>query len=150
MNPLLKLAIRELGHNTYINQEHDLFKFYQELKSKSSEKAGDLSIWSSAFMNWITRKAGIKHADILKAQDWLDIGENSSEKPEAGDLIVIEWDDNGHKRAYVGFYIWYSNDNTQAYCLGGKQNNEVAIVAMPAKHISGFRRLESVSVAMSA
>lgn len=150
MNSVLKLAIRELGHNTYINPEHDLYKFFQKLKAKSAEQVDDLSIWSSAFINWITRKAGIKHPDIREAQGWLDIGENSSEKPEAGDLIVIEWDDNGHKKAYVGFYIWYSNDNTQVYCLGGKQNNEVAIVAMPSKNIIGFRRLDSVSIAMSA
>lgn len=150
MNSLLKLAIRELGHNTYINPEHDLCRFYQKMKAASTEQVDDLSIWSSTFINWITQKAGIKHADILKAQDWLDIGENSSERPEAGDLIVLEWEEKGQKKAYVGFYIWYSNDNSQVYCLGGKHNNEVAIVAMPSKHISGFRRLESVSVAMSA
>ncbi|MTI42001.1 hypothetical protein [Fulvivirga lutimaris] len=150
MNSLLKLAIRELGHNTYINPKHDLSKLYQKLKSKSSKQADDLSVWSSAFINWVTRKAGIKHDDVYEAQDWLEVGENSSEKPEAGDLIIIEWEEDGLKKAYVGFYIWYSNDNTQVYCLGGKHDNEVAIVAMPAKHISGLRRLDSVNIAMSA
>lgn len=150
MNSILKLAIRELGHNSYISQDHDLYKFYKKIKLESAAQVDDLSIWSSAFINWITRKAGIKHPDIIEAQEWLNFGDNSSDKPEAGDLIIVEWEEENIKKAYVGFYIWYSNDNSLVYCLGGKEGSEVAIVAMPANQISGFRSLESVRIAMSA
>ena len=45
--------------------------------------------WSSAFLNWVAKNAGLEHSGKLEANSWLSTGEITSD-PNYGDVVGLE------------------------------------------------------------
>ena len=98
--------------------------------------------WSSAFVNWVTKKAGLEHSGKLEDRSWLSIGE-SVEFPNWGDIAILWKNAPENQEAYVGIFI--KETKRYVYLLGGHHRGKVCIKAYPKKKVIDYRRLKKIA-----
>jgi uncharacterized protein (TIGR02594 family) len=114
--------------------------------STSGGSAPDATAWCSSFVNYCVEQAGLTGTDSKWARTWHDEdwGEDVTENPREGDIVV--WrrrgahGDGGH----VGFYV--SETETNIRVLGGNQSNRVSIAPYPKNGRLGTTRYSLLSI----
>ncbi|MGB0891926.1 MAG: TIGR02594 family protein [Flavobacteriaceae bacterium] len=141
MKNLLNIAINEIGVKEIKGTRHNerILKYAKESGFNVND---DETAWCSIFMNWVAKKAGLKHSKSAAARSWLTVGEIVDENPEPGDVVIYYRESRHSWKGHVGIFIGYSKDGTRIYTLGGNQRDSVSISAYSAEKLLGFRRLK--------
>ena len=139
----VKIALTQYGVNEKENYEAhpQIVKYYESIGYDSHDLARQPS-WSSAFLNWVTKKAGYECSGKLDARSWLRIGE-STNLPCWGDIAIL-WEQSPEStEGHVGIFI--KETRRYVYLLGGDQRNKVCIKAYPKNKVLDYRRLKRVA-----
>lgn len=144
MDSLIKLAASQLGEKEVEGSDD-----HNDTIIKYAHEAGfdwvndDETPWCSIFLNWLTKKCGLKGSNQANARSWLLTGRQVT-NPEPGDVVVFWRDKPDSWKGHVGIFMGFSKDGTRVYCLGGNQGNQVSISAYHADTVLGYRRLSPV------
>ncbi|MGB0871488.1 MAG: TIGR02594 family protein, partial [Flavobacteriales bacterium] len=101
----------------------------------------DETAWCSIFMNWVAKKASLKHSGKANARSWLNVGQ-AVNIPEPGDVVVYWREAINSWKGHVGIFMGFSANGERIYTLGGNQKDSVCITAYSADKLLGFRRLK--------
>ncbi|PQJ69115.1 MULTISPECIES: C40 family peptidase [Polaribacter] len=140
MKNLLSVAINEIGVKEIAGSRHSKRILEYAKESGFPWVNDDETPWCSIFMNWVTKKAGLKNSNSAAARSWLNVGE-SVNNPEPGDVVVYYRGDFNSWQGHVGIFMGFSADGSRIYTLGGNQLDAVSISAYAADKLLGFRRL---------
>lgn len=139
----IKIALTQYGvsEKEDTNAHPQIVKYFESIGYDTN----DYSIypnWSSAFLNWVTKKAGYEHSGKLEDRSWLSVGESIS-YPCWGDIAVLWKDSPENQEAYAGIFI--KETKRYVYLLGGHQRGKVCIKAYPKKRVMDYRRLKKIA-----
>lgn len=102
--------------------------------------------WCAAFMNSVLKEIGIPGSEAfsenpLMARSFVTWGEEVTDNPQPGDIVVFPRGNNGWQ-GHVGFFVVSFQENGREYyiILGGNQNDEVSYEAYEAKRAIAIRR----------
>ena len=141
MKNLLNIAINEIGVKEIAGTRHSKRILDYAKESGFPWINDDETPWCSIFMNWVTKKAGLKRSKSASARSWLNIGE-ATNNPEPGDVVVYYRGNINSWKGHVGIFMGFSVDGSRIYTLGGNQMDAVSISAYSADKLLGFRRLK--------
>ncbi len=88
--------------------------------------------WCSAFINYVTKRAGHRGTNSLSARSWLRWGRRTS-NPRPGDIVVFGRRRGGHVGVFVGF------SGNRVRVIGGNQSNSVSYKSYPRYRVLGYR-----------
>lgn len=142
MNKLLNIALSQYGVKEIEGKEHNPVIIGYSKEIGYGGIIADETAWCSIFMNWCALKAGLIRSGKLNARSWLTVGEEVTEPPQLGDVVVFWRGQRNSWKGHVAIYINHSEDGKYIYCLGGNQNNRVCIKAYNASQLLGYRRLK--------
>lgn len=138
----IKIALTQYGVNEKIEKEvHPQIIKYFEAVEHPFENVQNNPSWSSAFVNWVMKKAGYEHSGSTNDRSWLSVGE-STNFPCWGDIVILWKGSPENKEGYVGIFI--KETRRYVYLLGGDQRNKVCIKAYPKNRVLDYRRLKKV------
>lgn len=105
--------------------------------------------WCAAFVNFILleNELPLSSSDsdyLLTARSFLRWGDEVTENPRKGDILVFTRGDSEWK-GHVGFYVSHKEVNGRVIyqVLGGNQSNSVSIEAYPDFKLLSIRRLSN-------
>ncbi|HLW06692.1 MAG TPA: TIGR02594 family protein [Marinilabiliaceae bacterium] len=140
MKNLLEIAISQLGIKEVSGSGSDQ-TIVSYAKSAGFEWVNnDETPWSSIFINWCAKEAGLKRSNKLMARSWLTVG-ITVDYPEPGDLVIFSRGKTDSWQGYVGLFMGYDEEGERIYTLGANPGNQVSITAYPKSKLLGFRRL---------
>ena len=139
----VKIAFTQYGvHEKEDSETHpQIVKYYESIGYNILDFL-EYPNWSSAFLNWVTKKAGYEHSGELEDRSWLSIGESVG-SPCWGDIAILWTNTPESKDAYVGIFI--KETKRYVYLLGGNHRGRVCIKAYPKKKVIDYRRLKKVA-----
>jgi len=140
MKNLLNVAINEIGVKEIAGSRHSKRILDYAEESGFAWVNDDETPWCSIFMNWVTKKAGLKRSNSASARSWLNVGE-ATNTPEPGDVVVYYRGNINSWQGHVGIFMGFSVDGSRIYTLGGNQADSVSISAYSSDKVLGFRRL---------
>lgn len=140
MKNLLNVAINEIGVKEIAGTRHSKRILEYAKESGFTWVNDDETPWCSIFMNWVTKKAGLKQSGSASARSWLNVGETVN-NPEPGDIVIYYRGSINSWQGHVGIFMGFSIDGNRIYTLGGNQIDAVSISAYAADKLLGFRRL---------
>ncbi len=140
MRKTIEIALAEYGITERIGSTHNprILQYFKDIGNQWIQD--DETAWCSCFANWIALQSGYAYSGKLDARSWLSVGKPTY-TPTKGDVVIFWRERKSSWKGHVGFYIGYSADGKQIYCLGGNQNNQVSIKAYPANRLLGFREI---------
>ncbi|WP_062062702.1 TIGR02594 family protein [Aquimarina longa] len=149
MNTCIEIALAEYGVTERNGTLHDkrILQYFKDIGH--SWVTTDEVAWCSAFVNWVALQSGCSRSNKLNARSWLNVG-NKVTTPTLGDVVVFWREKRSSWKGHVGFFIGYSEDKREIYCLGGNQNNRVCIKAYPTYRLLGFRNIKTWGQPISA
>ncbi len=123
---LLKTAFGELGVKEIAgNQDHP--RIIQYAKDVGIDGINDDEVpWCSTFVNWVAWKSGLSFSKKVNARSWLNVGTKTF-NPKPGDVVVFWRESRESWKGHVGFFLGFTADGKQVYCLGGNQQDRVKI-----------------------
>lgn len=141
MCEIINIALSQYGVTETIGNRHNatILGYFKDIGHRWI--ITDETAWCSAFVNWVALKAKKQRSGKLTARSWLRVG-IKTKQPVIGDIVVFWRGSKQSWKGHVGFFIGYSEDKTQIYCLGGNQNNQVNIKTYPVSRLLGFRSLK--------
>lgn len=105
--------------------------------------------WCAAFINSVLHEAELPgsesvHDNPLLARSFLTWGEEVTDEPKTGDIVVFPRGNN-RWQGHVGFFVVSFQENGKEYyvILGGNQNGEVSYEAYEARRAIAIRRWPS-------
>lgn len=137
---LLAIALQEYGVRETSGSLHTprILTYFRKMGKPWIKK--EETAWCSAYVNFVALESEREFSGKLTARSWLRVG-TPVETPEVGDVVVFWRERIDSWKGHVGFFIGYSADKKQVYCLGGNQNNSVCIAPYSSSRVLGFRRL---------
>lgn len=144
MKNLLSVAINEIGVKEIKGTRHSKRILDYAKESGFAWVSEDETPWCSIYLNWVTKKAGLKRSHLASARSWLNVG-RAVLNPEPGDVVVYYRESISSWKGHVGIFMGFSADGTRIYTLGGNQLDAVSISAYSSDKLLGFRRLTASS-----
>ncbi len=139
----VKIALTQYGVGENIEKEtHPQIAKYFESIGINLRNFSSQPSWSSAFVNWVAKKAGLQFSGKLEDKSWLSVGE-STHYPSWGDIVVLWKDSPLSKEGYVGIFV--KETRRYVYILGGDQRNKVCIKAYPKSRVLDYRKLKKAA-----
>lgn len=143
MKNVLKLAFEELGTKEIPGSDDNQRIVDYASESGISGVEDDETPWCSIFVNWVCHKLGLEKSDKPNARSWAGVGKEIF-KPKPGDIVVFWRESPTSWKGHVAFFLGYSGDLSQVYCIGGNQGNAVSIAAYDASKVLHFQRVSEV------
>lgn len=134
--PWMSIALDEIGVQEIRGSEHDprVMEYWSSLPSWKG-KATDEDDWSSAFVAWVLKSAGVEAIDSAINRDWLAWGD-STEAVEG--CVAVFWRESPTSwKGHAGFLV--DEDERSYHVLGGNQRNSVSIERIPKARFLGCR-----------
>lgn len=141
MGDLLKIAANELGTKEISGSEHNATIVGYAQAAGFTWVNDDETAWCSIFVNWVAMQAELPRSEKANARSWLTVGEDVTNAPEPGDVVVFWRESPASWKGHVALFLGFSSDKKMVFCLGGNQGNSVSIAAYPASTVLGFRKL---------
>lgn len=142
MDELLKIAIPELGQKEILGPEDNPTIVNYANKAGFTWVNDDETPWCSIFLNWCTKKAGLKGSGKANARSWLNVGKTTS-NPKPGDIVVFWRESLDSWKGHVSIFFGFNKERDKVFCLGGNQGNMVSIMAYPSYQVLDFRKIET-------
>lgn len=118
----MKVAYGELGQREKSGPDHNP-RILEYLRSTQmlNPPQNDETDWSSAFIHWVLKQAGITGTGSLLNRSWMTWGSSSDLKPGC---VAVFWRENPESvYGHAGFLVNVQADGTKLAILGGNQNN---------------------------
>jgi uncharacterized protein (TIGR02594 family) len=130
--PWIAVARRLIGQREIAGTKHNplVLKMWGRIRAPFTD---DETPWCAAFVGSCLEEVGIRSTRSARALSYLTFG-NSMPKPLYGCIAVKQRKGGGH----VTFVVGRTKDGN-LLCLGGNQNDMVAISEYPADVFSAFR-----------
>jgi len=141
---LYQIASDNLGMNE-TDQREALSQF---LADGGTNLDPSKTAWCAAYVNSVLSQAGSAGTGALNARSFLDWGNDVSDAPKQGDVVVLSRGDPNGWEGHVGFFDGYNEDGS-VRILGGNQGGAanggggVSIASYPANKVLGFRRADA-------
>lgn len=138
MIDIIKIALQEYATREIpgINSNKRILQYFREV-GRPEWKSDEIH-WCAVFVNWCLVQIGSPVCGTGLAESFLKYGTQTN-RPELGDIVVFFAGQNSGKINHVGFFIKIVDKSI--YVLGGNQNDEVNIVALPVKEVTAFRKI---------
>jgi uncharacterized protein (TIGR02594 family) len=136
----LNLGVREVPGR----QDNPRIVMYHQTTAGGA--AHDETPWCSSFVNYCVRKAGLEGTDDKRALSWYEqgFGEDVTEDPNEGDIVVLRRHSPTESGGHVGFFISQQGDKIQI--LGGNQGNAISIAPFPKDGTLGSTHYAMLSI----
>jgi len=130
----LKIAAGETGVREIAGPEINpkIVEYFRTITSTSTD---DEIPWSSSFVNWCIKQAGLQGTNSAAALSWLHWGRELSQ-PFQGCIVVMR-DGNKPTQGYVGFY--WGEEGERVLILGADKRNNVSVGAYPKAKVLSYR-----------
>lgn len=100
--------------------------------------------WCAGFINAVLEKNGITGTGSNLARSFLNWGEDVTDSPQEGDIVVLTRGRRNSWKGHVGIFQGF-DENGNILVLGGNQGNRVSIKPYDAGKLLGFRRAPGTS-----
>ena len=144
MNKVLKLCFEELGVKEIPGQDDNERILAYATEAGFSGVADDETPWCSVFANWVAHKLELEKSGKLNARSWVNVGKQVA-SPAPGDVVVFWRESPQSWKGHVAFFLGYSDDLTQVFCIGGNQGNAVSVAGYDSSKVLQFRRLDEAT-----
>lgn len=145
MSTILKLAFEELGTKEIPGAAHEPRILHYAKDSGIEGVQDDETAWCSIFVNWICKELDLPRSNKVTARSWVNVG-TTVRDPRPGDVVVFWREHINSWKGHVGFFLGYSADLSQVFCLGGNQSNSVSVDAYGAEKVLRFQRIEKAEL----
>ncbi|QAY96266.1 hypothetical protein CWB41_11435 [Methylovirgula ligni] len=131
----LKVAAQEYGtaECSYPGSNPRVQKYFSAMDDGHLYRE-DTTDWSSPFVYWALKQAGIEGVKGIYPLAWLNWGRTVS-APQIGDLVILKVD---RRIPHVGF--WLEDDGDRVRVLGGDENDAVRAYHYQKSDVLGYRR----------
>jgi uncharacterized protein (TIGR02594 family) len=135
--PWMKFAYGELGQREIRGPNHNprILEYFRSVRMPNVPQ-DDETDWSSAFIHWALRQAGIAGTNSLLDRSWMNWGKPTDLK--AGCIAVFWRDTPDGQFGHAGFFVGQRDDGTPII-LGGNQSDEVRLSPLLKSRLLGCR-----------
>ncbi len=135
--PWMIIAEAELGvaefpgarHNNRIVEYHD---------TTGLSTNDDETPWCSSFVNWVFDQLGMARTKSAAARSWLQWGQDISNAPRTGAVVILWRGSPNSASGHVGF-LDHFDERGRVWLLGGNQHNRVSRDDYPQAKVVGIR-----------
>lgn len=136
---LIEAALKEYGVHELAGKANSSRVLQYFADSGNSWVQDDTNYaWCSAFMNFVSKEAGLPMTGSLKARSWLDAGQ-PVERPKIGDVVVFWRDDIKGPNGHVSLFVRNDDDGKTVWVLGGNQSDAVNVMRYDRTKVLGYR-----------
>ena len=136
--PWMKVAYGEIGQREIPGSGNNprILEYFKSTQIAQSPQ-DDATDWSSAFVHWVLKQAGVSGTGSLVNRSWMTWGAASELKPGC---VAVFWRDNPEGLlGHAGFLVSVQGDGNRLAILGGNQSDQVSIVSLQRSRLLGCR-----------